>query len=202
MTQGTVLQIKQLSLAAALVGMVLAGDFGCSSASTAKPQAASEHSPLLAVVAADAEPAEHPTDWKKEIGDIVAPATGLIADLNAKEQVYTITVPRTDVDLNIDGMRVPTAAGIASKFYFYRCDCGKMSVLGEFIVLDYEANDVIDALRAGAVIRVTAVNSIAIGDRPHLLSVRFHGEGEATPLAKLIKEALRWTGEERMKPAK
>ena len=138
-------------------------------------------------------------DWKTQIGDLIAPPSGLNALLNVTDQVYTVTVPRGDLDVKIDGMSVPASAGLASTFHFYRCTCGKMSVLGEFIVIDYEANDVIDALRLGAIIRITAVSPIAIGDKPHLLSVRFHGEGEATPLAKLVKEAMRWTGEGRMK---
>ena len=156
--------------------------------------------PLLAV---DQPAASEPEiDWKKEVGDVLAPASGLIATVNEKEHVYTVTVPRGDLDVKIDGMTLPTAAGVASTFHFYRCSCGKISVLGEFIVADFEANDVVDALRAGAVIRVGGIGSIAVGDQPHLLSVRFHGEGEATQLAKLIKEAMRWTGEERMKPNK
>jgi Domain of Unknown Function (DUF1259) len=139
-------------------------------------------------------------DWKKEIGDILDHTGAWQATLNEKEQVYTVTIPRTDLDLKIDGMPVPTSAGLASTIHFYRCSCGKMSVLGEFIAIDYEANDVIDALRPGNLIRVSGVCPIAIGDRPRLLVVRFQGEGEATPLGKLVREALRWTGEERMKP--
>ena len=96
-------------------------------------------------------------------------------------------------------MSVPTAAGIASTFHFYLCSCGKTSVLGEFIVVDYEANDVIDALHPGGIIRVTALSPFAIGDKPRVLSVRFHGEGDAASLAKLIKAALQWTGEARLK---
>jgi hypothetical protein len=146
---------------------------------------------------------QDPIDWKKEIGDVLVPSGGpLRATLNEKQQVYTITIPRDDLDVTIDGMSVPIAAGIASTFHFYRCSCGKMSVLGEFVVVDYEANDVIDALRApGNAIHVAAVNSIAIGVRPPLLSVRFHGEGEAAQLAKLIRAAMDWTGEARMRPA-
>jgi hypothetical protein len=143
-----------------------------------------------------------PIDFKREIGDVIVPSGPLHATLEEKQQVYIVTVPRNDLDVTIDGMSVPIAAGIASTFHFYRCSCGKMSVLGEFIVVDYEANDVIDALRPGNTIQVTAVSQIAIGVRPPLVSVRFHGEGEATPLAKLIREALRWTGTERMKPEK
>jgi hypothetical protein len=157
--------------------------------------------PALLAAAPQTPPA---LDWKKEIGDVVMPADigTLHASLDEKEQCYTITVAREDLDVKIDGMPVPTSAGIASTFHFYHCTCGKMSVLGEFIVVDYEANDVVDALRAGNLIRMTAMGPIAIGDRPRLLSVRFHGEGDAAALAKLVREALRWTGTERMKPAR
>ena len=182
---------------------------GCSTVSSPPIQlhafveapAAPKHAPR-SIPPATSQPTDPNFDWKGEIGDILTSPTGLNAALNIPDQVYTVTVPRPDILLQIEGMSVPTAAGIASTFHFYRCTCGKMSLLGEFIVIDYEANDVIDALRAGAIIRITAVSPIAIGDQPRLLSVRFHGEGEASPLAKLVKEAMRWTGEQRMKPAK
>src|SRR5947209_7142088 len=39
-------------------------------------------------------------DWKKEVGDVL----GKQGVLNAKDQVYTVTVPRDDIELKIDGM--------------------------------------------------------------------------------------------------
>src|SRR5258708_3463933 len=79
------------------------------------------------------DPAAETVDWKKDVADVL----GKSGVLNAKEQVYTVTIPRDDIDLKIDGMSVPTAAGIASTFHFYLCSSGKTSVLGEFIVFDY-----------------------------------------------------------------
>ena len=38
-----------------------------------------------------------------------------------------------------------------------------------------------------------------LGEKPRLTLIRFQGEGDADALAKSLKEALRWTGEERMK---
>jgi hypothetical protein len=160
------------------------------------------YKPPLKLADVAATQAAQGVDWKKEIGDVLVPSGSIHAALVEKEQVYTVTIPRDDLEVKIDGMPVPTAAGIASTFHFYHCSCGKMSVLGEFIVADYEANDVVDALRVGATIRVTAIGPIAIGERPRLLSVRFHGEGEATAMAKLIRSAMDWTGEARMKPRK
>ena len=201
MSQGTA--TTRTSTTTAILCLLAWSTFGCEAH---KPINAQVLADLPAANTAPSQPAPPPTDaaidWKKEIGDVIAPPSGFQAELNAKDQVYAITIPRADLNVNIEGMSVPTAAGIASRFYFYKCSCGKMSVLGEFILADYEANDVIDALRLGAIIRITAVSPFAISERPRLLSVRFHGEGEATPLAKLIREALRWTGEERMKPAK
>jgi hypothetical protein len=181
---------------------LLAGLFGCSG----RPRPPTGRSVSLDDVAsaqgAATSTANAAFDWKKEIDESLDRTVFRHATLDEAEQVYTITIPRTDLDVKIDGMPVPTAAGLASTIHFYRCACGKMSVLGEVLVIDYEANDVIDALRPGNLIRVSGVCPIAIGDRPRLLIIHFQGEGEAAPLARLIHEALHWTGEERMKPQK
>jgi len=142
--------------------------------------------------------AEAPFDWKSNVADVL----GVTGTAHHSEPVYSVTIPRSDVLLVIDGMAVPTGAGIASTFHFYLCPCGKMNVIGDFTCIDYEANDVIDALRPRNLIRVASISPIAIGTKPNLVSVRFQGEGEAKELAALIKEAMRWTGEARMKPAK
>src|SRR5205823_8932995 len=63
-----------------------------------------------------------------------------------KDGVYTLAVPRDDLKVDIEGMPVPAGAGLASEFHFYRCPCGKMIAIGQFCLIDYEANDVIDAL--------------------------------------------------------
>ncbi|QOV87532.1 DUF1259 domain-containing protein [Humisphaera borealis] len=114
--------------------------------------------------------------------------------------VYVITVPRDDLALAIDGMEVPTAAGIESVFSFYYCPCGKTNVVGQFCVLDYESNDVIDALRA-ARIEIVSVAPMLLHTRNAPIAIRFFAESKPEPLATAIREALRWTGKERMAPA-
>ena len=146
--------------------------------------------PLLQTTA----PAASTYDWNAEIGSVFKMRGEL------KDDVYTITIPRNDLDVKIDGMSVPTAAGIFSTFRFYHCSCGKISVLGEFICEDFEANDVIETLHVGSVIRLAGMGPIALGDKPRLISIRFHGEGEGPDLAKRIQAGLRWTGEARSKP--
>lgn len=116
-----------------------------------------------------------------------------------RDGVYTVTVPRDDWDVNIEGMPVPTAAGVASVFHFYRCPCGKTNVVGQFCVADYEVNDVIDALRAEHM-QVASVGPMLLFSRTNPQLVRFQAEGRTEPIAKALREALRWTGKERMAP--
>jgi hypothetical protein len=111
-----------------------------------------------------------------------------------KDDVYSYTIPRTDLNVTVEGMDVPAAAGIASVFHFYICPCGKMRVVGQFCCADYETNDVIDAIRAGNAIAVASVGPMFVGDKPRMTVVRFQGEGDGMLLAKLLKSGLDWTG--------
>jgi hypothetical protein len=115
--------------------------------------------------------------------------------------VYTITIPRDDFDVSIDGMGIPTAAGLESAFHFYRCPCGKMNVAGVFVLADYESNDVLDALRKGQV-NVASIAPLLLYARPNLLALRFQAEGDGATMAKTLRDALRCTGKERMAPQK
>jgi hypothetical protein len=114
--------------------------------------------------------------------------------------LYRVTLEREDLDVQMEAGAVPAGA-LRSEFDFFRCDCGKMNVVGQFCVADYEANDVMDALRQGAGMKVASVAPMFMGDHPRVLAIRFQGEGGARQLASLIHEALGWMGEARMAPA-
>jgi hypothetical protein len=129
-------------------------------------------------------------DWKAL--DSIIGAKGTLND-----DVYTYLLPRNDLNVAVDGMDVPAGAGIASQFYFYKCSCGKIKVVGQFCCADYEANDVIDAIRPGAILDVSNIGPMFIGDKPRVMVVRFQGEGDATAMAKLLKSALGWMGDAR-----
>jgi hypothetical protein len=115
------------------------------------------------------------------------------------DEVYCVEVPRKDIHLTIEGADAPTAAGIASHFYFYTCPCGKTRVIGEFVLCDYESDDVVDALHEGWLIKVDAISPMLNDEKPRLRIVRFHGEGSADAIAKHIRAALDQTGEARTK---
>ena len=110
--------------------------------------------------------------------------------------VYTITFPREDLPVSIEGMDVPMAAGIESTFHFYRCSCGKIVVIGQFVLADYEANDVLYALQKEDFL-VSSVGPLLLYEKPPLLAVRFQAEGAPGRLAHALKSALEWTNRSR-----
>lgn len=114
--------------------------------------------------------------------------------------VYTITIPRDDLDVVSDLGDIPTAAGLETTIYFFKCPCGRTTVTGRFVVADYEANDVIDELQADMQIKIASMAPILLREKPRLLVIHFQGEGEAEKLANNLKGALSYTGDQRMQP--
>jgi hypothetical protein len=113
------------------------------------------------------------------------------------KNILSINLPRTDLEVgHIDLGVIPPEAGLSSTIYFFPCPCGKMNVLGQLCVVDYEMNDVIDELRA-ARIKIASTAPMFIGARPNIMVIRLQGEGEAGKLAQALKKALSWTGEDR-----
>jgi hypothetical protein len=117
----------------------------------------------------------------------------------ARGQTYTVTIPRDDLLVVLDGNEVPVEAGLESRVHFYHGCCGKLGVVGQFAAMDYEVNDVIDVLRAAG-IEVASVGQMLLHTRQAPLLVRFQGEGDAEPLAKALRDAQRRTGRERAAP--
>jgi hypothetical protein len=117
----------------------------------------------------------------------------------ATHDTYTISVPRDDLLVMLDGNPVPVEAGLESRVHFYHGCCGKLAVVGQLAAMEYELNDVVDALRA-ARIEVASVGPMLLHTRQAPMVVRFQGEGDAAELAKAVRAALKWTGKERMAP--
>jgi hypothetical protein len=117
-----------------------------------------------------------------------------------KDAVYRLVTPRPDLFVTVNGMDVPTGAFLESDFRFWRCPCGKALVNGQFVVADYEANDVVNELQLGHV-EIAGLGPMLLNERPRLLLIRFQGEGDAGQLTKTLKSALSYTGEARGKPA-
>lgn len=113
--------------------------------------------------------------------------------------VYTFIAERDDMMLQVEGSLLPPQAMQSAFHFFAGCCGGKLSVVGQFIVLDYEANDVIDALRKHR-LEVAGMAPMLLHNRERPVVIHFQGHGDPEPLAKALKEALSWTGKQRMAP--
>lgn len=109
---------------------------------------------------------------------------------------FAVIVPRDDLDLESEMGQIPISAGISSKFYFFRCHCGKVKVLGEFVVCDYESDAVLDAIRSGK-FEVVSLSPILENTRPSMVSIHFQAEGEADDIVKTLRSALDQTARRR-----
>ncbi|MGD0461397.1 MAG: DUF1259 domain-containing protein [Tepidisphaeraceae bacterium] len=109
------------------------------------------------------------------------------------DESFAVIVPRSDIDLESEMGQIPISAGIASKFYFFRCPCGKVKIVGEFVVCDYETGDVLDAIRGGQ-FDVVSIAPIVQNTRPSIVSIRFQAEGDGEDLVKALRDALGHTG--------
>ena len=116
-----------------------------------------------------------------------------------KDGVYRLVTPRPDLFVTVDGWDVPTGAFLESDFRFWRCPCGKALVNGQFVVADYEANDVVEELLTRD-LHVASMAPMMLNERPRLLLIRFQGEGRAREIANALKSALSYTGEARNAP--
>ncbi len=159
---------------------------GCHAATTALPDSATSR-PSIA--------ADDPESWKL-ISDVLG-KPGVYA-----REVYTITIPRDDLMVTTDIGEIPSAAGLDTTFHFFKCPCGRMSMTGRFVVAEYEANDVIDELQTDGVFKIASLSSVLLREKPRVMAIQFQGEGEAKTLATILKNALSYTADERMKPQK
>jgi len=108
------------------------------------------------------------------------------------EGALVFSFPRTDIQVKIDGERVPTALGFGSWTAWKEMGKGSM-VMGDLVLLEKEINPVISAL-AEANISVTALHNHFLGEEPRIMYMHIGGMGPAAAMAKGIRNALDKTG--------
>jgi hypothetical protein len=72
-------------------------------------------------------------------------------------------------------------------------------VIGQFVIADYEANDVAFALEKED-LNVSSVGPFLLYEKPRLLAIRFQAEGQPRRLAEVLRDALNRTGKNRLPP--
>jgi hypothetical protein len=112
--------------------------------------------------------------------------TGLKGKMNAKEGVYKVTLPRSDVKIAVDGWTMPPFMGLGTWAAFTATQNGAM-VMGDTVLFEDEVN----AAMSGALdngLNVTALHNHFFFDRPKVYFMHIEGEGTADKLAGAVRK--------------
>lgn len=102
--------------------------------------------------------------------------------------VYQVGVPRLDT-IQLDGMVVPPAMGVATAINFQSTGPGRAATTGDFVLTSAEVNPVMRALRDHGIV-VTALHSHMLGESPRLFFMHFWANGDVTKLTDGLRAAL------------
>lgn len=111
---------------------------------------------------------------------------GMKGTLNTNENVFKVTLPRTDVKVSVDGWALPPFMGLAS-WAAFTPSMDQTMVMGDTVLFEDEVNPVMSvALENG--LSVTALHNHFFYDEPKVYFMHISGEGSAENLAAAVKK--------------
>jgi hypothetical protein len=110
--------------------------------------------------------------------------TGVKGELSEKEGVYTVRVPRTDLQVTTAGVKMNPAMGLTSYAAFMKAGA-KTMVMGDTTLLEDQVNPVMSvALDNG--LEVTALHNHFFWDSPKVMFMHIGGMGDEEKLASAV----------------
>jgi hypothetical protein len=155
---------------------------------------------LVSVYARAAEQEKHDAKASKLDTTAIEKAIGKAGEL--KDEVYKISMPRTDLKVTVKEVTLKPGLALGSWVAFK--EAGNEAVIdGDLVLTEDEVAPVFDKLRKEG-IEVTALHNHLIGETPRVMFLHVAGKGDAARLASHIKDALALTktplGESARKP--
>ena len=120
----------------------------------------------------------------------VAAATG-VEKPESSHGVVKASFPRKDVDVRVDGWKMPPFMGLTSWAAFTPGKSGtaEAMVMGDLVLFEDEVNPVMSVL-LDAGVEVTALHNHFFFDQPHVYFMHVGGEGTVASLGKGVKAAM------------
>jgi len=131
-------------------------------------------------------PAAAAPDWKA-----VEQALGKAGSL-MPGGVYRVGLPRTDLTVTVQGIRVEPAFALGS-YAAFKAIGEQAMVMGDLVLRDEEVAPVMARLLQGG-LNVTAVHNHLNEMSPHVMYMHYGGHGDAIRLATALHEALAASG--------
>lgn len=122
------------------------------------------------------------TDWKP-----VEQAIGKAGSMQPGD-VYKVGLPRTDLQVNVDGVQVKATLALGSWVAFKKM--GDMTmVMGDLVLSEDEVTPVLSKLEEGGV-EITALHNHVLHESPRVMYMHIHAMGDSVKIAKAIHDAL------------
>ncbi len=111
--------------------------------------------------------------------------TGAKGVLDAKEGVFKVSAPRSDLTVTVGGVHVTPPLGLTSWAAFQAAGTGHSMVMGDLVLLEDQVNPVMSvALDNG--LEVTALHNHFLGDSPKVMFMHIGGMGAEDALASAV----------------
>jgi Domain of Unknown Function (DUF1259) len=114
--------------------------------------------------------------------------TGVKGELNEKEAVFKVSVPRSDLDVTVAGVKMTPPLGLTSWAAFQQAGDQAM-VMGDMVLLEDQVNPVMSiALENG--LEVTALHNHFFWDAPKVMFMHIGGMGDEAKVAGAVGKVL------------
>jgi hypothetical protein len=110
--------------------------------------------------------------------------TGAKGQLDEKEGVFKVSVPRTDLQLTAGGVKVPPAMGLTS-WAAFQGDPGHAMVMGDLVLAEDQVNPVMSAALDNG-LEVTALHNHFFWESPRVMFMHIEGMGDEKRLAGAV----------------
>lgn len=110
-----------------------------------------------------------------------------------KEGVLKVNIPRTDLNVTVDGIATPTPFGFGGWVALAKGAGGMDVMMGDLVLTEQEVNPVMSALLAEG-LAVTALHNHFFFETPRIFYMHVHGHGRAAELATRLKPGLALIG--------
>jgi hypothetical protein len=102
--------------------------------------------------------------------------------------VYRVGLPRTDLEVTLDGIQIKPALALGSWLAFKPMG-NEVTVMGDLVLTQEEINPVLSRLEQGGV-KITGLHNHLMRSLPATMYMHVHGHGEPAKLAATLREAL------------
>jgi len=116
--------------------------------------------------------------------DTIERLTGVQGELSEQEGVFKVSVPRSDLDITVAGVRMTPPLGLTSWAAFQKAG-EQVMVMGDMVMLEDQVNPVMSvALENG--LEVTALHNHFFWDTPKVMFMHIGGMGDEVKLAGAV----------------